>query len=952
MKAQLAPTCVSMLSTPLKSALPSNTLTLLEQLCTRAVQSLSCNDIRSVYRALSGLETCHLDDLAPHILARFQGSLNDLLAKLDINDPFANLLCLAILAKFASSPCKASAKGSITMEESLQSDLGEDRFSPARKYFTGKRAQTTLSLAVLKVINACSPKSELKLSEAMETLTLSLGILDAINSEDKVSWMSKNQLKTKKLYEKIDRPAINKNLQCAALDFVVALSEARELPTDMRVILEGIFCSSSSGNLSPRTLTMCIKLLDPSIVSNKLITLLRLACEPITPDGDALSSLDSNLRTVSAIATLISELEIIRTAVHQKLKEPENISLLARLGSQRYDLKRHGCSEVCPFFYAETKSCLHQRFLVLILGIGLNCSPSDYGLKDALACLLESQLGRLAARSPHEKCENSKVRTEPAALSLFEASSTPRTQSVSHDWKDKLFTELSRDVRHQHGSVTRMVGEICRDLELRCGEAEQPFRDEQRRAQNLQTQLEDSRSRVSELEAHAQSQTSELNDIKNERNHLSDQVEAMERRLQDLSSQLEQIHQELDWCRADHERSAQAVTEKSRQQDLEYMSILTGKDLLIEEQAAKLATSEDRIEGLENKLSQQETSAIQTINSNELIIQDLSNDVLLAKELAAARQLEVDRLAASNSQLITSKEELARHAEEDSEQHAILVADLRAQITSQRDRNADLEQRHAQHMDGKDAELQRLADVHQSAVEKLQIGLEEAHHRAEREREERFSQISDLKKEIKGLRRQREKQAEEVAEARALKNGFMAFMGNIKDQPGSGHTYSPQASHPSITGTPEEPAAGPVPTASSTSSTSSKSGPTPKRMKRHRASFQKYTTKPKKSDGSAGSVRRTPIKAHRTPLADLGVGLSLTQLTPTQRVEWTKPHLAASANKQALKENDEIQVWHSDDESFGGEDIFTSTNQRQLSALRNRTSKPVSDGYDETTAEF
>ena len=941
-----------MLSTPSEIALPSNALNLLENLFVRAVQSLSCKDIRSVYRALSGPERSHLDDLAPHILARFQGSLSDLLAKLDVNDPFANLLCLAVLAKFASLPCNASAKSSMAMEDSVLNEPVEDRFSPARKYFTGKRAQTTLNLAVLKVINACSPKSELKLNEAMETLNLSREIIDAVRSDDKQFWMSKNQLKAKKLYEKIVRPGIHKSLQCAALDFVVAMSEMRELPTEIRMTLESAFVSPISGNLSQRTLTICINSLDPSIVCDSLLGLIRLTCKPSNLNGDALLSLDSGFRTVSAMTTLVPQLENIRTVVLQKLKEQENLALLANFGNPVSGLPRHGSTEICPFFYAETRSRLHRRLLILILGIGLNYSPSEFGLGATLVPLLESQLKGFDAHFLREKCDNSKIRSEPSQLSLFEASSTPQTQTVSHKWKDKLFTELSRDVRHQHESVTRMVGEICRDLELRCSEAEQPFRDEQRRSQGLQKKLEDSQSRISELEAHAQSQTSELDDTRNERNHLLEQVDLTEKRLRDLSSQLEQVHRELSQCKDDHESSAQAAIEKSRQQDLDYMSILTGKDLLFEEQATKLATSEDRIKELDDELGEQKSYAFQATSSNELVISGLNNDVLLAKEIAAERQLEIDRLVASESQLIMSKEELTKNAEEDLHKHESLFTDLRAQITTERDKRADLEQRHADDIDEKDAELQRLEDLHQASVEKLQMEMRDAHHRAERAREDHLVQISDLKKEIKGLRKEREDRGGEIAEARALKNGFMAFMGNIKDQAHSGHKHSRRSAHPITTGNPDLQSKSPVPTASSTSSTSSKSGPTPKRTKRHRVSSQKHATKPTKLDASTRSARRSPIKPPRTPLANLGVGLSPNQLTPTQRIEWAKPQYVASPENQPLKENDKVQGWHSDDESFGGEDIFTSTDQRQLSAIRNRTPKLLSNSHDETTADF
>lgn len=209
-----------MLSSPLNVAIPANMPVFLERLLERAVQSPTCGNIRYVHRVLSGLGSNYLDDLPPNTLTRFQNILSELLAKSNINDPFASLLCLAVLAKFAARPCDALAKGLSaskglpTMEGTILTEPF-NIFSPARKFFFGVKTQKTLNLVVLKVIKAFSRNSSLKLSEALQTSSLSQEIIDAVCTDDKQCWMIKNQAKMRNLYEKILRPEIDVSLQCA-----------------------------------------------------------------------------------------------------------------------------------------------------------------------------------------------------------------------------------------------------------------------------------------------------------------------------------------------------------------------------------------------------------------------------------------------------------------------------------------------------------------------------------------------------------------------------------------------------------------------------------------------------------------------------------------------------------------------------------------------------------------
>lgn len=754
------------------------------------------------------------------------------------------------------------------------------------------------------------------------------------------------------------------------------MSDGQELPVELKPTFKKVLLAPTTVTLSLRTLTSCFvrapaviiqetcsylqESLGTPVISESVLGLLCLACATSSPSSDTLARFDCGLRMASTIVTLAPNFDDLRQAILEYLTKNDTSALLHQFATQeppRIDFScGQGLSNICPSTYDETRIRLHQRLTVMILSIGLHSSPCDAGLGAVLAILLDKQTKLSSLKFLCTACPSYKSQLQTSALSLFEAGSTPQMQGVSQNWRENLARELSRDVNRQHESVTRLIGEICRDLELRCSEAERPFREEQSRSRDLQAKLEDSQIRVDELEVQAQSQRSELDDLRNDKNSLKEQADSCEERLKDLGKKLEQMHQDFDQSKRHHERATQAALESSRQRDLDCMAIVAGKDLVLDEQAIKLAASEGRIYELEDELAQQQSRALQdaeTIKGDKARIQELHTDVASAKELAALKQVEIDRLTASEARLIETKEQLAKEAQDNAHRHEILISDQHNQLKAEKDRSAELRQRHEDFAGTKDAEIQRLEDSHRSSDERLQAALEEARTSAAIADQENILQITDLKKGIKQLRKEREERAQEVSEAKALKHGFMAFMGNINDQPGLAGKQS-RTSIPDIgTGSPEQPAPGSNLVSSFGTGTSSRSGPTPKRTKRHRVSSHVPTSKAAQPDGDTRSVRHRVLGPPRSPLKELGTARSSGQLTPTQRIRWDKPARNENAEPRAMQENLEAQGWNSDDESFGGGDIFTSTDQRQLSALRSRTPlKSPRAGFDETTTEF
>ena len=176
---------------------------------------MSPESIKSIYWTLSGLGSSYLEELSIDVVGRLQIQIIDLLSKLNVNDLSASLSCLAVLAKIASKVSKSPPNStSISSAKASSAETG-NIFTPARRFFCDKKAPKSLQMAVLNVINVCSANSSLGLSEALDIMTLSEEIINAIGSHDKKSWVTNNLPKIRNLYGKMLRKDIDTTLQYA-----------------------------------------------------------------------------------------------------------------------------------------------------------------------------------------------------------------------------------------------------------------------------------------------------------------------------------------------------------------------------------------------------------------------------------------------------------------------------------------------------------------------------------------------------------------------------------------------------------------------------------------------------------------------------------------------------------------------------------------------------------------
>jgi len=681
----------------------------------------------------------------------------------------------------------------------------------------------------------------------------------------------------------------------------------------------------------------------PSIVQ-LLTSLLNRSSGSDPPTFDSLVELDNALHIVNIIIATTPKSPTLCQAILQTWSGKEGSEKLLQFAAhdpiQPQPNSVHNVFNPCPSACTETQMRLHQRLCVLLLCCSMH--SSEDGRKFRLStfdALLEKQT-RLAV--PTAQCAKHCCRRNIAdgpRISLFEAGSTPEAESVSHDWRENLVKAMSRDANYRYGSIIRMVGDVCRDLELRCDEAERPFREEQSKALDLQARLDTTDRKIIELEAAIQDHSNFHNDLEKENTRLLEQNRLGEGRLQELSASLDAFYQEFDQAKSEATRAADAASESARQQDLAYLATITGKDEIYEEQAARLVSTEAQAKNLEWEVDQvrgENTMHIETLQDKERAVRELQIALSDAESLTKLQQTKVHDLLEGKTTLLASKTDLEFRLRESSEQSKHLLSDLRAQISCAKAETTKLQDDHEKDAASKAAEMRRLDESHREAVQKLRVDLDDTHHKARLAMEKSQSTIVELEKENRRLCHEREKHSEALADAKELRSRLMAVVGITSDHTSSSvgtHVTSEQIHTYHTDGKTKR--SDQSTTASFSSEVSSGTrAPPPKRNKTHRSSSSPQTTDNKEmrpGTVAKGSRRRT-MKCFRTPLANLTITQSQVLSTPTQ----TRPGQAFVSLEGLSEKSGPEQMVIADEEDFGGGDLFTSTDQELLSALKRR----------------
>ena len=396
--------------------------------------------------------------------------------------------------------------------------------------------------------------------------------------------------------------------------------------------------------------------MDEPSVATILLRALQSAVHYDSPSHEFLKDLKKTIQIIDAFGAL----SIASTGVRHKILHSLLTNAFAAPLQRFLDCTPSSSSEEhtihgqCPIQYMAVRLKCHRRLCFLILQTTLYATDNELSLNPSIAVALLEKQARLCAILP--TC-NFFERHGPThkieEISLFGAGSTPQ-DAPSHEWKDRLIETLSRDARYQFQTVVQIVGEVSRDLEARCNDAEKPFRDEQAKSQDLQRRLKASEERNMDLEGQRERSCLVINDLEARINHLEERADAAEQRSRSLQVELDTTQEKLEHAEGEAVRAANASSEAARKQDLTYMETIMGKTKQCEEQAAKSKLFEAQVgELLKQCTSGQEREdqqKIQLIHLEESVAR-ISHDLDVSQNLATERLATIEGLESMNAKL-------------------------------------------------------------------------------------------------------------------------------------------------------------------------------------------------------------------------------------------------------------------------------------------------------------
>ena len=951
---QYGDTCVSLLSTSFENLLPSSFPAFLEKTLERATCKLSADSIRPLHSMLSALGSSYFEYLPQELLGRLQDRMQALLRSLPVDENVTSLLCLSVLARITAR--KSSS-------ERRHSDFSGPAHQQGQPFFTGKHAQKTLDLIVLKSISICSANYKLAKERSLEGLLLTEEIAYAVELAERHTWLAKNRGKMRKLSEKILRSDIDQELQCAAINFVAALVGDLPMPDDLRSTLESQMLTPELLVLSPVALSKGIRSINSNILTTQLAAAIRIVCTNRYSSDASLIAIENARYLVAALIENIEAVPSLRIAILDCVSDEDlllqlNQLVLAKPSDIRASSK-HNVQDTCPSTIYEAQGLLYDKISVLLLKCGLlSAQPPNSKLQAMFFRLLDSERG---ATVPEARCTAfTKLPSETKSrISLFEADSVPETRSISHGWRETLLNQMSRDASSRYDSIVRVVSGVCRDLELRCNEVERPLREEQARTSNLENRNDDAQAWIRKLREEAQSHDSTHENWKAETNQLRKQLSISEGRLKSLLADLESTKQEFEQAKTEAHRVADAAAESSRERDLAYMATLKAKDELFEQQVLEFNTARTRIKMLEEEVQQakvRDAERMQKIQQMQLAVAHLERRIDEQETVIKSNRSEIDLLHQTKQRLTEEKDEATAIAKEAADEQILTIADLTKQLDERRSETNALQAKFDDVVKSMEAEHKNHKTSHDAAIQELQKQLIEAEEKTGKTRKDCDSIVQELQKTNARLRQDRERREKEFAEAHELSRRLMTVVG-IQDPITSTakKVLKHDRNHQHLQNDSQSPdkAFRGVSAESATQGSESSSqshGPTPKRNKiqqcplprRRRVSIDGL--KPK----TPARTSFQPGRRHRQPLSDALTVQNRWFTTPTLPQNRKEDLASIDPSPGILEVSNEVQ-YRSSDEFFDGDDIFASTDQRQLSALKN-TLRPTYD--DETTTEL
>ena len=924
-----------MLSSPLPGWYPAPTSLsfFLRHIVQKASNAPSKATIEPVYAVLANCDLRFLDVFPPKIIISLQEQLNTIL-RTSLNDHSTSVLCLAIFAKLSTIafPLKDHAWSSDGPDSSVGSDSSnqDDKFRIARKYFikgASDKVSKIMDLVILHAVQACKPTPDP--TQAAERLKISADILNAIESEERNSWVQKKKSAPTilKLYSELMRPHISREVQIAGFAVIAALNIS-SVPQDLILACEKALEGSSlpQGFQIDTILASFACKFSSSFIQEKLLHMLLLASRRCQYSVEVSHELQHARTFARALAKVLRTSPTLRQSVLVALNSNGLCGALHDfiMPTDFGNFPAHGNQPVCPNSVEEIKRSLQLELSALFLRAAIHALPDEIGIDSSLAEALLSRASDPPSSIPECKCFVPPPIATADSLSLYQVCSTPVSSAVGHGWRNQLEKELKRKAAHEYESILATVNQVCQDFENRCNEVEEPLRREEAKSKELQSRFETLDLHCRDLENEAQERALILDGLEAEKSSLADQLDSSRQQTSRISQNYTQLQQKHDRSMAEMASAAKSSLETTKQQELELQASLIAKNEEVEQLGQRLAVLESETKRLELRNSKVSEDLVQR-----------NSEVAKAEAKYNSYQEEISRLLEKfqdqrlmNESVLSKREaelsQARQHANQRQDEiNRLLQLDVDQKETVSRIKQDIIElQRNLDNTIAvnNQASMKQTAN-HEQIVSELQDEL--ASYKVEAQCE-----TKKLRRTIEELSRKCERRTKEAAEAQAVTNNMRTLLNYTTEPRVDFDATCKRTSASDFQG-------------SSASSSSTRSGPTPKRSKLRRGPKTPNIQQPKITVGhkSVKPFSDLDSKCKRPqPLAELPL---MTQSnSPTPRVE----------GKMIMgDENEPLGTNVLGELSFADSDILTSTNPRGVDELQHNTRRDV---YDETTADF
>ncbi|OOQ81565.1 hypothetical protein PEBR_42457 [Penicillium brasilianum] len=918
--------CIALLSSPLPLGfvLPARLAGFITKLVSAVAANPGAEAIAPLHALMTGLQRSpnFIYEVPTEVLSNLQLELTKTLRNLD--DHMGNLLGLATFAQI-----------SMTHRKQIHQHHGMGTPSwllNIQHFFGPKRGMKTLDLVVLRVILACSSKcNNLTPAQAAESIRLAICIADAVEPDQKQSWLLNSSSKIAKLCEKVARENLNREIQVMGVTFLLSLQPLKALPPDIGDLGLRLLVSKDSrailGAMSPELVSRLTDSLvgyDDSVVYE----VLHFTVDTLKDDGvgrESMVNLHVSDILLSGFQANLSE-PIIRSLLNSASTKQTIAGLLGRFPVAPAQSQCQG-SPICHCAYSglQNKVLLSLYEIYFASALSHDGDAADIGLMKSLLQRATKSLGPSSctlAQSEHNAFRSS--------LNLRNRQDFTTKRQPIRDWRASITEMHMRNAETSHIDIMKMVEDICFDLERRCYDIESPVRSAEEERDRQKYEAEKLQQHNEDLTRQLDQSTQVIATLQQDLARLEEHAGTASTRAEELSEALELARQELRDQQHRADDAFRAEQERARSRELELAVTSTEKDDHLEELHESLRQLESQRQHLEQVVqtfSHERATSAEATNALEHEIAELRNLLEAKSSLCSQKEDEVKRLLAENNGLQTELGTTQIMVEDQNREIEQLYSKLHE---SEEQAKADIMSLNRD----REAEIARIASEvtkHKEEHGLLQKAMQSAASDASKELQSKDKRIHQLEKKIQSLRDERAAKAREFSEAQQHIGRLMNVMGFSANPTDKSSSKSQHSRDPNIAPTPGRRQStsyddddGEIQLSESFESLASNlQGPTPKRPKGNGRSIHPSQAPVPKTPKADSSLTKTnvPKTGNRQPLTDAGTNNHVkSQVSPGSK---GSPNNTASLGNMGENRLQDLDL--DMDLEFSKDFLFTST---------------------------